>query len=515
MARRRISLFEYRKVITLLREQVSVRGIARRGIVSRKKAGAIKKKARELGWLNPARELPPDKEIAAVFVCNSADQVPRQTSLVEPHRAKVEEWVEKGYQATTILDKLERDYNFKGSYGSVLRFVQKVKSQHPRVYVPLDFSPGELTQVDFGGGPLIFDPDSGKERKTHVFVMTLAYSRHMYAELVWDQKVETWLRCHRNGFEFLGGFTARVRMDNLKAAIIRACRYDPVVQRSYDEFAEAYGFLIDPIEKRTPRHNGRVERGVGFVKKSFLPLRTFRSLADGNRQLLDWILGPAGNRVHGTTKRVPLTLFAEEEKAQLKPLPSSRIELVHWAQAKLHPNCLLTYQKAFYSAPHTLVHKTLDLRVGESLVEIYHRYEQVAVHARATRPGQRRINEAHLPPEKQAWLMRTPRWCIEQAHRIGPACARFIEELFNRGVVYNLRAAQGTIRFADSFGKARLNAACQRALAFDNITYHAIKRILKKGLDQAPLDEGEGGQLHFQFIEAPTYARDIGKMLSQ
>ena len=194
--------------------------------------------------------------------------------------------------------------------------------------------------MDFGSGPILSDPLTGRPRRTHVFVMILAFSRHMYAEIVWDQKVATWLRCHRNAFEFLGGVVSRVIVDNLKSAITRACFRDPEVQRSYAEFAEGYGFLISPCRPRTPRHKGRVESGVKYVKGSFVPTRTFRSIGDANEQLMQWVLGTAGNRIHGTTRQMPLSMFAESEKALLHPLPATPPELVTWATATLHSNCL-------------------------------------------------------------------------------------------------------------------------------------------------------------------------------
>jgi len=147
----------------------------------------------------------------------------------------------------------------------------------------LDFEPGGVAQVDFGRGPVIDDPELGRVA-TWVFVMTLAWSPHTYAELVVDQTVATWLACHRRAFEFFGGVPARVVIDNAKCAITRGTT-DPEVQRTYGELAEGYGFRIDPCPPRDPRKKGRVEAGVKFTKRRFVPLREFRSLADANRQL--------------------------------------------------------------------------------------------------------------------------------------------------------------------------------------------------------------------------------------
>lgn len=137
--------------------------------------------------------------------------------------------------------------------------------------------------------------------------MTLCFSRHTYAEIVFDQKTATWLACHRRACEFFGGVPRKMIIDNAKCAITRACYHDPEVQRSYGEMAEGYGFVISPCPPRDPQKKGRVESGVKYVKNSFVPLRTFRSLDDANAQLRQWIMETAGNRIHGTTRQKPLT----------------------------------------------------------------------------------------------------------------------------------------------------------------------------------------------------------------
>lgn len=190
---------------------------------------------------------------------------------------------------------------------------ENVKDENSEIDCILDFAPGEAAQVDFGKGPDIVDAFTGALTKTWIFVMTLCFSRHMYAEIVADQKVRTWLGCHRRAFEWFGAVPAKAIVDNAKCAIVKACFWDPQVQRSYAEFAEGYGFIISPCPPRDPQKKGRVESGVKYVKRAFVPLRTFRSLADANAQLHAWVMQTAGNRIHGTTKEKPLTLFAETE----------------------------------------------------------------------------------------------------------------------------------------------------------------------------------------------------------
>jgi len=217
-------------------------------------------------------------------------------------------------------------------------------------------------------------------------------------------------------------------------------------------------------------------------------LREFRSLADANRQLKEWVLETAGTRIHGTTKQQPLTLFADFEKSSLKPLPDVPPELAFWAKHKLHGNCHLQFEKAFYSAPFRLVHTELWVRASETTVKIFRNYELQAIHPRLHKLGAKSTIQDHLPPEAVAYLMHDPQWCLKQAEAIGPCCTSLINQLFAHRVLDNLRAAQGVVGFAKSFGAQRLEAACERAILYDNPRYQTIKTILAKGLDLLQAD---------------------------
>jgi hypothetical protein len=314
--------------------------------------------------------------------------------------------------------------------------------------------------------------------------MVLAWSRHMYAEIVLDQKVETWLGCHRRAFEWFGGVPSRIRIDNLRTAITKACYYDPKVQRAYGDLAEGYGFKIAPCPVRDPKKKGRVEAGVKYVLGSFVPLRKFRDLVDSNNQLQAWVLGEAGNRIHGTTHERPLTRFAETERSFLRRLPPIPPELAVWAKVKVHGDCHVQFEKCRYSVPWKLVHQELWLRATQTSVRVYRHHELVAIHPRLTKPGSRSTIPGHLPPDAQAYLMRDPQWCLKQAHEVGPGCQSLVEALFSDRVLDNLRAVQGVIRLGERFGVTRLEAACLRALTYGNPRYRTVKEILSKGLDQ-------------------------------
>ena len=512
MTNRRFEMYEYRQVIVRMRLGESDRAIAQTGLMGRKKVKSVRDMASSRGWLDPGSELPDDTQLAASFPTTAPR--PQATSLVEPYADQVKRWWGQGIQGTTIHQALVRKYGFTGSYSALRRFLQGVQAAHPQVTTVLDFGPGDVAQVDFGAGPVITDVHTGEACKTWVFVMMLAWSRHQYAELVRDQRVETWLGCHRRAFEHFGSVPARVMIDNPKCAITKACYHDPTVQRAYAECAEGYGFLIMANPPRDPKKKGRVESGVKYVKANFFPLREFRSLGDANAQLTEWVMGTAGNRIHGSTHEKPLTRFAETERHLLKPLPTTAPELVAWAKVKVHGDCHVQYEKCRYSVPYRQVGQSLWLRASETTVRVFRDQEMVAIHSRLFRPGSRSTVPQHMPPEAQAYTMKDPQWCLRQAEQIGPACHSLIEQLFADRVLDNLRAAQGVVGFKKRYGAARVEAAAIRALAYASPLYRTVKTILENGLDQQSLDESGFDQLGQAYTGRGRFSRDTKKLLT-
>lgn len=512
MANRRFEMYEYRQVIYRMRLGESNRAIAKCKLMGRRKAAELRAVAKAQGWLSKG-PLPEDSAIAAHF-----DKKPNpivQPSFVLPYADEVESWWKEGIQGTTIHQALVRKHGFTGSYSCIRRFLSSLKRSNPQATTILEFEPGEAAQVDFGSGPKIKNVFTGKEISTWFFVMTLAWSRHQYAEVVTDQKVATWLGCHRRAFEFFGGVPAKVIIDNAKCAITKACFRDPQVQRSYAECAEGYGFIISPCPPRQPKKKGLVESGVKYIKRNFAPLRDFRSVSDANRQLKKWIMAEAGNRIHGTTKQRPLSVFVQTERHMLKKLPDVAPELATWAKVKVHGNCHVQFEKAYYSVPFRLVRRQLWLKATETSVKLFYHLQMVAIHPRLRRAGARSTVDEHLPPEALAYKMQDPQWCLKQADDVGPCCKALIEALFSHRVLDNLRAAQGVIRLGKKYGSLRLEAACKRALAFDNPKYKAIKIILEKGLDQLPSEQTAFDSLAEAYTGKGRFSRNLTTMLIQ
>jgi hypothetical protein len=226
---------------------------------------------------------------------------------------------------------------------------------------------------------------------------------------------------------------------------------------------------------------------VKYVKGNFLPTLTFRDLPDLNAQAHRWFLEEAGLRIHGTSRERPLERFAIELPL-MQELPAIAPDLCSWHRVVLHRDCHVKFALSLYSAPFTLVGKTLWLRATEVSVSIFQDCRLVATHRRSRCPGERRTNPDHLPPETQAFFAHGRYWCLEQARRVGPSCTAVIEFLFSDRIVERLRGAQGVVGLAERYSDTRLEAACTCALAHGSPYYRTVKTILAGGFNLRPLD---------------------------
>lgn len=491
MANRSIEVFEYRQVIYRLRQGQSGRAINRDMKMGRHKIADIKALAKQCNWLGE-KSLPSDEVIHQMISSMMVSNENSQRCKCEPFSALIKDFVDDGIKAITIYRNLVSQSSFDGSYNSVQRFVKKYKNSSPvKMTAPINYEPGEAVQVDFGAGPKLYDERTKKQVKTWYFVMTLCWSRHQYATLITNQDVATWLKCHQDAFEWFGGVTKKVIIDNAKCAVTKASYDNPELNKSYSEFAEAYGFIVSACPPRDPQKKGRVESGIKYIKSAFQPLRHFKSLQDANRQLKSWVLGDAGNRKHGTTFKKPLDVFEDTEKSALKALPETKPEIASWHKVKLYKDCHVRFEKIKYSAPFHLYHEHLWLQATASLIRIYHDNKLVSVHPRGFTEGAFVTKNEHLPPEAKYYFEKNPESCLDESKTIGPHCHLVIENLLNDKTRDLLRQAQRVLRLKNKYSLNRLEKACQRASAFASGNYETIHQILKSGLDYQAVTDNE------------------------
>ena len=509
------------EMVRLHRMGTSARKVAQLLKMSPNTARAYRKALVTSGLLDgPIEELP---ELAvlreAVQTHLPPKPKPQHESSLTKWAQAIETMLEEGAAPTAIYDRLRLQHeDFRGSVSAVKRLCRRVQLAKgisaEDVAIPVDTAPGEVAQVDFGSIGKRWDPQTGRMRDAYVFVLVLGYSRHMFVRIVFDQKVQTWLRLHVEAFTELGAVPRVIVPDNLKAAVIRAAfgvAEDPVLNRSYRELARHYGFKIDPTPPRAPKKKGKVESGVKYVKRNFIAPRPDLDVDALRLELPRWVLEVAGMRKHGTTHKRPLEVFMQEERAAMLPLPAVTWQPVWWRTPTLRIDCCAIVEGARYSAPWRLINKELLARVTERSVELYFEDTRVATHERKPAGGKSVLDE-HLPPQRSAHRHRSREYWEQRAAKLDDDVLAYVREVFDfDDVLLQLRAVQSIVTHLETFPVERATAACRRASYFGCYGYGAIKNILRKGLDLEPLPSvvvpGTDP------TERPRFARNVQELL--
>lgn len=356
------------------------------------------------------------------------------------------------------------------------RFPESKTSMH-RV-----FQPGSRVEIDYCDGIDIYDPTTGEILKTELFVGVLCHSRYAFAEFSLTQKSEDFLRSHVRMFEYFGGVPQVASPDNLKSAVTKAHRYDPVVNPAYIKLAEYYDVGIVPAQVRSPKHKAIVERSIQIFQRWFFAKvrrRTFTSLVELNACLREHLVA-FNNKTHRIFRRSRAEMFAVE-KNFLRPLPAQPYSVVTHHRARLHPDCHLTFEKNFYSAPENLRGQLLDVWAGEKTIEIYHEGIRIAVHPRSKGKGLFVTQRNHYPEACRAHSEATPSYTKSQAARIGPKTVELVEHMLaGETPLKNLRRAQGIVSLAKKYPSEQIEEACSAALRLNQKNYIFVERILKK-----------------------------------
>lgn len=466
-----------------LRCKEKVRELARRLGIARNTVKGYRDRLEERGLLDPAAPMP-DAAVLATLV-TPPDPNKFQASMVEPYRETVKDLIEKRCQYTTIWQRL-RERGFAGGYSAVKRYCGRHFPKPVEVFCRMESKPGERANIDFGWAGMVRDPKSGRVRKAWFFLMTLAWSRHMYLRFVFDQRIPTFLACIESAFRRFGGVPGELVTDNLKSGVLLADLADPVLGESYRRLARHYGFKAAPIRARTPRHNGKAESGVNYVKESFLAGRDPADIDALNRQGDEWVMTIAGPRIHGTTKAVPLERFERTERAALLPLPKTRFEIPVTYKPKVASDGRVTVDNRRYTVPPEYVGKTLEAYDNGRVVEIYHDFIPVTMHERAVNPGEERSRPEHIPEHKREVVEMTPGRCRDEAAKVGVSCRAAIDRMLDDPEQNRLSAARCLLRLGRTHGAARLEEACRRLLLVDDVNYRRAKTMLRNGADLVP-----------------------------
>lgn len=506
MAFRELSMIDVKELLRRRQAGESVRRAAR-------ECGADRKTVKRYYDAAEACSVTAGSELTDQLVAEVASRVQARPAsapsdawqALVPHRARIEGWLsgERALRLVRIHELLGRD-GIRVSYNTLRRYVQKeLGVGAPRVTVRLsDTPPGEEAQIDFGHvGWLMHE---GRRRKLWALIVTLSFSRYMF---VWPSLTQT-VKDVCEGLDaawcFFGGIPRRVILDNASSMVTTANAQAPVLQRAFQEYAQARGFLVDPARVRRPQDKGRVENAVPYVRERWSDGERFLDLADARRSAARWCDEVAGARVHGTTRQVPREVFAAEEKPHLAAPPTERFDVPTWAKAKVHPDHHVQVARALYSVPTAYIGRTLDVRADSKSVRLYCAAELVKLHARQP-PGKRSTDPNDYPRTKTAYALRSVDALVHVAKSKGEHVGHFAEKLLSGPLPWSrMRQAQSLIRLCDRYGPERVNAVCRRAIGFEVYEVPRVERLLKLA-SQAESGEQAGGKL----VHLPgRFARD-------
>src|SRR3989449_6539022 len=439
----------------------------------------------------PRRRRPPPKPASEV----STDPRARPPSLAElpawpppsnraptasacaPYRELIELALSRGRNAMAIWQDLVDEHGFPARYASVRRFVVKLRGQRtPDAHPVITTAPGEEGQVDYGEGPMVRHPGTGKYRRTRLFVFTLGFSRKSVRLLTFASSAQRWAALHEETFRRLGGTVDVVVLDNLKEGVLTPDIYDPALNPLYHDVLAHYGVVALPCRVGDPDRKGKVEAGVGHAKRTPLRGLRFERLEDAQAYLDRWEAHWADTRIHGTTKRQVAAMFTEEQPA-LGPLPLEPFRYYRFGVRTVHLDGCVEVEAAYYRAPPGWIGRRVDVQWNDLFVRLLDPKtgQLLREHVRAPR-GWHRIEDADRPrrtPPKTVAL-------LEAAMRIGPSVSTICDHIHRHDGEAGVRRILGVLALAKKHGPAVVEDAAKAALDLGVPTYRFLRRYLER-----------------------------------
>lgn len=413
--------------------------------------------------------------------------------ILLPHKESITEWLDRErLTLTKVHMKLLRS-GVVTSYSSLYRFAQEhigMPGNHGTVRMA-ETEHGEVAEVDFGRLGYLFDRALNRMRALYALVVTLVFSRYQYVHITRKQDMPALIGGIEDAWAFFGGVTRRLIIDNMKAAVVKSSRYEPIFNRTFLEYSQYQGFIIDPAVARHPQGKATVERQIPYVRENFFKGEEFIDCEHVQREAVKWCTGVAGMRIHGTTRKRPRIVFEEQEKGFLLPSREERFDIPKWGSVTVHPDHHIRFSNALYSLPTEYIGKKVEIRADSKLMRIYHQGEVIKTHPLMSE-GKRSTDYEDYPKHKTAYAMRNCDYYIGKGKEAGTNCGSFMELLLSGDFPWSkLRQAQKLIRLSEQYGTARIEQACSRALSFSLIDVFRLERIIKQGLGKEAEKGGE------------------------
>lgn len=408
-------------------------------------------------------------------------QIREKGSVFDPYREHIKQMREKKISVLKIFETLHDDYKVHSTYVNLCKYIQVHFPKHKEAYGVQETEPGEVAEIDFGYLGMFPGP-AGTRVKTYGLVIALHYSRLGFYAITYDQKLETLVKELENAFTYFGGVPKKLKVDNMKTAILKNQHYDLEFNQDFLEFAYHYQTVIQPCTPYSPEQKGTVESGIKYLQGNFIAGGTFHSSVEMKQKLADWMDNYANKRIHGTTRKIPKEVFLAEEEKALQSLPDNPFTFFNRGIRTVSANCHIHFENNYYSVPSHLIGKEVTVRWDERILRIICVGEQVALHQKATGVGQYVTRRSHLPDYKIYSETEYQKRAEEQMADIGEEAHEYFRFLLEKKESYWFRSVRIILGMAKEYGKEPVNLTLKRARYYQVRDLSTIRNILEKKL---------------------------------
>ena len=431
-------------------------------------------------------------------------QTREKRSLLDTYADKIKELMEKKVNRVRIHEILMEQYGIQAAYDTLRKYVTKHFPKTAEAFGVQVTEPGEEAELDFGYLGVL-PGKNGAPTKTWGLAVILSYSRVGYFAICYDQKLETLCSALQEAFSYFGGAPKKLKVDNMKTAVLTNRRFEVEFNPDFLEFTRFYNVVIVPCTPYSPEQKGKVEAGVKYLQGNFVNGRDFRDGADIVRKLAEWMTNHANTRVHGTTRKVPWQELVGTERAALQPLPQEEFSFFQRAVRKVSPNCHIHFENVYYSVPSLYVGQEVTVRFNDHLLRVISAGEQIALHARSFQQGEYVTVRSHLPSYKVYSETERQAKVEEQMRQIGEAAHEYFHFLLESKPGYWSQQVRAIFGFCKEYGNEAINLSLKRALYYKVTDVVTIKHILEKKLYAADLEP----LLPKETVTTDTLARDL------
>jgi transposase len=488
MPKKRVSMRKIREVLRLTHEhKLSVRQVSKATGVGKTAVGEFVARARVIGitWPIPAEISDVELE-ARLFISPGFHESTRPV----PDWAKVHEELKR--RGVTLMTLWEEYHGTVSNGHGYSRYCQIYREWKRCLSVTMRQThlAGDKLFVDWAGDKVpIIDRLTGEVHEASIFVAVMGASSYSYCEARWTETLPDWIGAHVNTLHFLGGVMKAVVPDNLKAGITKPSRYEPGINKTYQELSDHYGFVVLPARIKKPKDKAKVENAVRTVSRYLLGKlrnRRFFSLEELNdvaRECVTFINSKVMKRLNKSRNE----LFATIDQPMLKALPAERYNYAEWKRCTVAPDYHVEVELHYYSVSFRLLRESIDARYTDKTVELFHKGMRVASHARSHVPYKHTTLPEHMPSSHRCYAEWNPARMLSIAGNIGPATVALFEAIMKAKAhpEQAFRSCLGIHALLGKYGPGRIEAAAKRGNDIGSTTLGSIKSILEKGLDKA------------------------------